>query len=152
MKKTENSGGGIELTDNFVYDIEDSLTGKEIDMGLNVMCVDDERNANINLEYDLKQRKGIHSIVTFTSPRLALEHMKNHSVNMAFLDIQMPEMTGIELAVELRKLFADIMIVFLSGEEIDKKEMEKVGAMGRLFKPYMDEELDEILGRAMKKI
>lgn len=116
------------------------------------MCVDDERNANINLEYDLKQRKGIQSITTFTSPRLALEHGKTHAVDLIFLDMKMPEMTGIELAVELRKLFADIMIVFLSGEEIDKKEMEKVGAMGRLFKPYMDEELDEILGRAMKKI
>lgn len=112
---------------------------------MRVICVDDEQSTLVNLEYDLKQREDIESLHTFISPLIALDHAKAHKVDLAFLDIQMPEMTGLELGEELKAIYPNVLLVFLTAEEKHEDEADQVGALVYLLKPYMDEELDAVL-------
>lgn len=114
-------------------------------MTLRVVCVDDEQSANINLQYDLKKYHEIGEIATFTNARKALEYVADHVVDVAFLDIRMPMMSGIELAKKIKEISPKVKVVFLSGEAKHMEEIEGIGAVAYLLKPYMDSELDEVV-------
>lgn len=114
-------------------------------MKLIIMCVDDEQGAIENLKYDLKKYEGIRSVVTFTNPIEALEYAKGNEVNVAFLDVSMPQMSGIELAKELIRVNPEIKYVFFSGELKYRDACYAAGGVGYILKPYMESQLEEIL-------
>ena len=79
---------------------------------------------------------------TFEAPEDALEFVKTNSVEIAFLDVEMPTMSGIQLAKELRAIKPDILIVIISayGEYI--KDSNIIGADYYIVKPYKHETLE----------
>ena len=50
----------------------------------------------------------------FTVPEEAIVYAEAHEVEFAMLDIDMPGMNGIELAMRLREMRRDIIIVFIT--------------------------------------
>ena len=84
---------------------------------------------------------------TFESPEDALEYVRNNTVDIAFLDVEMPTMSGIQLAKELRALRPDILIVIISayGEYI--KDSNIIGADYYIVKPYKHETLEMMMSR-----
>ena len=50
----------------------------------------------------------------FTDPIEAIRYAEQNEVQFALLDIDMPGMNGIELAMRLRELRSDIIIVFVT--------------------------------------
>ena len=66
---------------------------------MKAICVDD---AALILEHTISQLKQINSIDNvegFTHPSDALEYVKQNPVDIALLDIDMPDMNGIALAI-----------------------------------------------------
>lgn len=73
----------------------------------------------------------------------ALAKLKDEAVDMVLLDIDMPEMNGIETFERMKKFAAEIPVIFLtaSGLEEDVRSAIKMGAANYLKKPYRPQEL-----------
>ena len=84
---------------------------------------------------------------TFDSPEDAIEFVKKNSVEIAFLDIEMPTMSGIQLAKELRAIRPDILLVIISAYGDYIKDSNQVGADYYILKPYKHETLEMMMDR-----
>ena len=63
---------------------------------INCIIVDDEEHAIEVIQHYLKSIAAIQILATFTNPIDALSFLNNNSVDLIFLDIHMPEISGIE--------------------------------------------------------
>ena len=108
---------------------------------MKIICVDDE---NLVLELVVRlceELPQINEVVSFSSSPEALEYMKNNSADLALLDIEMPKMNGITLAVKIKELHPDISVVFLTGYSNYALEAFKIHANGYIMKPIEKEKL-----------
>jgi len=84
----------------------------------------------------------------FESADQALEYVKEHPVEVAFLDVVMPVTNGITLAKELRSLRPDIIVVFVSAYGEYVWDSNQIGIDYFIIKPYTK----EVLKMAMERI
>lgn len=84
----------------------------------------------------------------FESARAALEYTREHPVDAAFLDVEMPIKNGVELARELREIRPDILIIFVSAYDDYLWDFNQIGGDYYILKPYSK----EILEMAMERI
>ncbi len=66
-------------------------------MKMKCLIVDDEHLARKGLEDFVYRTPFLEHIASLPSAWSAIEFLKNHTVDIMFLDIQMPDMTGVEL-------------------------------------------------------
>jgi two-component system, LytTR family, response regulator len=66
------------------------------------IIVDDEQHAIDVLEHYVKQIPSLHLLASFTNPLQALQLLNERPVDLLFLDIQMPEISGIDLIRAIR--------------------------------------------------
>jgi len=64
---------------------------------MNCIIVDDEQHAIDVLEHYVKQTPHLHLAASFTNPIEALQLLGQQKIDLVFLDIQMPELSGIDL-------------------------------------------------------
>lgn len=83
----------------------------------------------------------------------ALEAIETHRPNLAFLDIQMPEMTGIDVA---RSLAANgamrTHIVFVTAFDHYAVQAFEANAVDYVLKPYSDERLQTTVDRLQERL
>lgn len=83
----------------------------------------------------------------------ALEAIFEHRPTLAFLDIQMPELTGIEVARRLaRDPEARCHVVFVTAYDQYALEAFDTGAIDYLLKPYTDERLSATIQRLQARL
>ncbi len=86
----------------------------------------------------------------------ALEAIAEHRPDLAFLDIQMPEMTGIEVARHLaqhsRRSPLRTHIVFVTAYDQYAVEAFEAGAIDYVLKPYSDERLGATVRRMKTRL
>lgn len=70
---------------------------------------------------------------------------KIQAYNIAFLDIEMPQMNGIELGMKIHKIHPKCQIMIASGKENYYKEAFKINAMRYITKPFSKEEVAEAM-------
>ncbi len=116
---------------------------------MRVICVDDERPALENFKMTVAKYADIEDLQLFQRGDLALEWAQNNKVDAAFLDMEMPERRGIELAKELKDIDQNISIVFVTAFSQYALEAFGVDAIGYVMKPYtaaeIRRELDKVL-------
>ncbi len=117
---------------------------------MNVVCVDDEVNALDNIKYYLEGVKEITSAVFFSNPVDALLHVMTNKIDLVFLDIEMPTMTGLELARKIKEHAPNVDIVFLTGFDNHALESYQIGAIGYILKPFQQEELIAMIQKVAK--
>ena len=108
---------------------------------MKIICVDDEADVlqqNVRLCSMLPQAEEVGG---FTSPERVLEWMKEHQVDLAFLDIEMPEMNGLTLAAKIREENPNTGIVFLTKSSRYAVDAFAIHADGYLLKPATQEQL-----------
>ena len=83
----------------------------------------------------------------------ALVKLRNEKVDMVLLDIDMPEMNGIETFERMKKAAVAVPVIFLtaSGLEEDVQNAIKLGAVNYLKKPYRPEELIKRVAQEFEK-
>ncbi len=115
---------------------------------MRVIYVDDEELAITRFQLTSKGLAGISVLTTFQDPLQALAHAQEHQVDLAFLDVEMPQMEGIELARELKKLDPNTRVVFVTAFNQYALDAFEVDAVGYLMKPYSREKLEKELQKA----
>ena len=108
---------------------------------MRVICVDDERLLMEDTVAMCSELPGIHEVQGFTSAAGALEWVDSHRVDLALLDIDMPDMSGIELALRIKNRSPDTAVIFLTGYAKYAVDAFAVRASGYLLKPVSKEAL-----------
>lgn len=118
----------------------DSETQGGIYMKKRILVVDDD---TMNLSRTKIILGKEYDVLLADSGLEALIKLKNDKVDMVLLDIDMPEMNGIETFERMKGFAADIPVIFLtaSGLEEDVHNAIKMGAVNYLKKPYRPQEL-----------
>lgn len=114
---------------------------------MRVLLVDDEPPCLDELVYLLSKQENIEIIGAFTSPVKALKASADLKPEVAFLDLSMPQMGGLELARELLVRSPGLKIVFITAY---RKELEKIKnspAVESILKPVNHAKLQELFRR-----
>lgn len=120
-----------------------------------VLLVEDEKIELDTLrDYINWERISVDKVYTARNGRSALECIEQKEPDIMITDIQMPIMTGIELAKRVREEGYKTRIIFLTGYDDFEyvKEAFKVQAADYILKPFMTEEVEKLLLRIEKEI
>ena len=118
---------------------------------MRIICVDDER---ILLEDAVSLCLALPNVTDakgFAKPKEALKWFENNSADIALLDIDMPEMNGLELAAKIKEMSPDTSIIFLTGYSHFAADAFKLHASGYLLKPIDKKELEEEINYAISQ-
>lgn len=115
---------------------------------MRALCVDDEPILLRALSKAVESSSDIDEIKSFSNGKDALEYAAGNKIDIAFLDIQIHKMNGIELAQELRKIYPKLPVIFCTGYNEYALEAFKIHANGYLTKPIraadVREQIDNI--------
>lgn len=103
---------------------------------MNAICVDDEAQVLRHIVDSCQKTHLLNDVRGFTQPREALEWAASHPVDLALLDIDMPNMNGLELAKELRQLRPQISIIFITAYSQYSLDAFDVHPTSYLLKPF----------------
>ncbi len=115
---------------------------------LKAVIVDDEEPGRTVVQQYLKEIESIEVIASFSAPTKAVEFINSHTVDLLFLDIQMPVMNGFEL---LEKLGTLPQVIFSTAYDAYALRAFEVNAADYLLKPYTRERFNEALQRVIEK-
>jgi two-component system LytT family response regulator len=111
---------------------------------MKILLVDDEKLAIMRLQRMLNELEHSH-IVAAESTQEAIELLKKEEFDTIFLDINMPQTSGLELAYQIRSLYPSMPIIFQTAYEEHALRAFDIGAFGYLVKPFSLEQLKNIL-------
>lgn len=117
---------------------------------LRLMLVDDEQPSTDLLCRILSDLTMGEIVGTFAKPSEAMKQLMHIEPDVAFLDIEMPGVNGLELARQMRQQLPDLFIVFITGYSHYALEAFKVEALDYILKPFMPEEIEAVLKRIIK--
>ena len=103
--------------------------------------MDDERLLMEDVVALCRDLDGVDGVMGFTRARDALRWLEWERVDVALLDIDMPDMTGIELAAAIHEMQPDAAVIFLTGYAQYALDAFQVHASGYLLKPVKREQL-----------
>ncbi|MBO6108648.1 MAG: response regulator [Eubacterium sp.] len=112
---------------------------------MRILCVDDEPLALKMLETSIKKAKPDVDVLAFRKPSELLEEAKKDGCDIAFLDIHMRGMTGVELAKELKGVNPKMNIIFVTGFSEYAGDAMKMHASGYIMKPVSQAKIEEEL-------
>ena len=111
---------------------------------INTLIVDDERLARAEMRRLLKKHDNIHIVGEASDAQQALQILAEQQVELVFLDIQMPGLSGLELAEQLSK---DLQFIFCTAFGDYAIEAFALDAVDYLVKPINAERLATSLAR-----
>lgn len=117
---------------------------------INILIADDEME-NCQLIRKGLLRQGFNVDVAFNG-REALDRMKINNYDFVFLDFNMPELTGVEVAKIIRERGSNCVIVVISGYPVvDEFFSKTLGVDEYLEKPFSLENIKAIIEKYIKK-
>lgn len=115
------------------------------------MLVDDERPSLRVLEILLKDFNDISVVGAFTNPREAIEKIEQLKPDAVFLDINMPQLQGIDAASAILERSPDTDIIFVTAFDQYAVEAFELNALDYILKPVNIERLRKTVERLIKK-
>lgn len=119
---------------------------------MRVLIADDERPARDELNYLLKKIEEIEVVGEAASGEEVLELVRELNPDVLFLDIQMPDASGIDIAQQMFVENINSAIVFVTAFDQYAVEAFAVNAIDYLLKPIHEERLDETISRLKRRI
>jgi two-component system LytT family response regulator/two-component system response regulator LytT len=119
---------------------------------LRTVVVDDERLAREELCFLLGQIDGVEVVAEAGDGPAALEVIADHAPDLVMLDVQMPGLTGFEVARRLLRGGTDSHLVFVTAYDRHAIEAFDVNAVDYLLKPVEAERLALAVERVRKRM
>lgn len=110
---------------------------------MNILLVDDEELQLIRLEKECKKVLPDEKYFCYTNPKLAYDSNINNKIDIAFLDIEMPLLNGIQLAKKLKRINPLINIIFVTAYTEYAMDAFNMHASGYLMKPVKESKIRE---------
>ncbi len=121
-------------------------------MDLRAVLVDDEQLARDELGYLLGQIGGVEVIAQAGNGVEALGTIDRLQPDVVFLDVQMPGLTGFEVARRLLDSGATSHIIFVTAYDQHAIEAFEVNAVDYLLKPVEQDRLEVAVDRARRRM
>jgi DNA-binding LytR/AlgR family response regulator len=118
---------------------------------LRVIIADDERPARSFLKAILQEFEDVEIVGEAENGAEAVEIIRREKPDLALLDLQMPEITGLEVVKMLRKSEMPLVAFVTAYDEFAVQAFE-VGAVDYLLKPIEKSRLWETLQRASERL
>jgi two-component system, LytTR family, response regulator LytT len=118
---------------------------------LTAVVADDEQLARDELCFQLAKIDGVEIVAQASDGIQALEDIARLNPDVAFLDVQMPGLTGFEVARRLLENGSDLAVVFVTAFDHRAIEAFEVNAVDYVLKPIEANRLEQAVGRARKR-
>ena len=117
-----------------------------------LLLADDHRMFRQGLRELLERKTGFEVVGEAATGREALEQVRVLRPDIVLLDIQMPELDGVEVARQLAQSHPDVKIIMLTMYRQDQHLVDaiKAGARGYLLKDADAEELIDVIERVQR--
>lgn len=112
---------------------------------MRILAADDEAIALEQLVDAIQKVKPDADLKAFQNPKELLSYAKNNSCDVAFLDIEMGSVSGIDVAKQLKMLYPKVNIIFVTGYNEYMADAFKLRVSGYVGKPVTEEEIHEEL-------
>jgi two-component system LytT family response regulator len=114
---------------------------------LRVLVVDDEAPARQRLVDLLKKDPQVGSVLEAANGKAAVELIRREALDLVFLDVQMPELDGLQV---IETVGAETMPITVFVTAYDKHAIRafEANALDYLLKPFSDERWENALARA----
>lgn len=119
---------------------------------MNILIVDDRRLIVEDIQSEVKNLFPDANCIPATESLTALKEIENMYIDVALLDIDMPDMDGLTLAEKLTERQPTVNIVFITGHSEFALESYNVYASAFLLKPVTSEKLKEAFENLRHKI
>lgn len=119
---------------------------------LRAIIVDDEAPARSELKFLLDELGSVDVVAEAASVREAIEKLKEYQCDVMFLDINMPEANGLQLANALQHLRYPPAVVFVTAYSEFALDAFKVNAIDYLIKPVESDRLAQAVARVQENV
>jgi DNA-binding LytR/AlgR family response regulator len=119
---------------------------------LRALVVDDEQLAREELCYLLAELGGVEIVAQAGDGPQALEAVGRHAPDVVFLDVQMPGLTGFEVARRLIDREPPVGIIFVTAYDQHAIEAFEVNAVDYLLKPVEADRLERAVQRVRRRV
>jgi Response regulator of the LytR/AlgR family len=118
---------------------------------IRVLVADDEAPARQRLLDLLRKDPQVETVLEAGGGRAAVEMIENEDPDLVFLDVQMPELDGLEV-IKAVGAAAMPLTVFVTAYDQHAIRAFEANALDYLLKPFSDERLEAALIRAKERI
>ncbi|GAA0873096.1 LytTR family DNA-binding domain-containing protein [Gangjinia marincola] len=118
-------------------------------MRYKVMIVDDERTAREILVRHLAEESEVEVVAECTNAIEAMQYVKANTVDLVFLDINMPEISGLAFAKVLEQ---DTPVIFTTAHREYAVEGFELQAVDYLLKPIAKERLQQAIAKLVGRV
>lgn len=122
----------------------EGITINNIKRLITCIIVDDEPWAHEVLSYHIERHADLELIGQMKSATETIKWLANNSVDLIFLDVNMPEISGVEM---LRVLAVKVNVIFVSAHKEYALDGFELDAIDYLLKPVDDERFDKAIGK-----
>jgi len=119
---------------------------------MRVLIVEDELETLSEIEDCLRCYDETIEIELCSNPLQAIKTCQAHSFDAALLDIQMPELTGLELAEYLSAMSPEMNFIFITAFNNYATEAFDLNAVDYILKPIRQERFNKALDKVRKEI
>lgn len=118
---------------------------------IKIIVVDDEPSVLESFKMILKIKDYI--VDTFPDGPSAIANLKKGIYDMAFIDLRLPIMDGLEILKKIKEIDPDIEVVIVTAYATEASHANAItlGALEYLRKPFLMEEIYELVDRGLRR-
>jgi two-component system LytT family response regulator len=117
---------------------------------MNCIIVDDEYPSREEIKYFINKNSHIDVIGEFDDSLKVLKYLQGNNPDVIFLDINMPGISGIELAGIINKFDKKPIVVFITAYGEYAPNAFQLEAFDYILKPFSEERINETIERLVK--
>jgi len=115
-------------------------------MKLNSLIIDDDASFRVFLKQLIEKHESLALAGIAENGKQAIELLREKSIDLMFLDVQMPDMSGFEVLDEVKN-FDPTQVIITSGSSAHGTKAFDYGITDYLVKPFTEERFEEAVAR-----
>jgi two-component SAPR family response regulator len=119
---------------------------------MRVIVIDDEKAMHLVMKQLLSQIHDVDVAGRYQHPAEAIEHIRQETIDLVFIDIEIGQDNGLEVARQLRSAHRELDIVFITSHKEYAIDSFDSYPLDYMIKPVSKSRLEQTIARAAAKI